>query len=120
MKPSVFLVLLIVCASGFAQQIPLTVYAPRNGALFAGANSVYQDGEGWMWFTSTYDVVRYDGNVFKAIPLANGVEMEFCYGVFEAGEDIIVLAHPRLLRVEADSLKYFDGPEDVSDVVDQK
>lgn len=88
-----------------AQQLPVTNYSPSNGALFAGANSIHQDKHGWMWFTSSYDVVRYDGHEFRIIPLATGVKMDFCYRILELNEELWVLSNPYPLKIAGDSLQ---------------
>lgn len=88
-----------------AQQLPLTVFAPRNGALFSGANSIFQDSQGWMWFTTTYDVLRYDGHIFKTYRPSAGTKMNFCYRVLEVDKEIWVLADPYPLKVVGDSLQ---------------
>ncbi len=88
-----------------AQQLPVTVFAPRNGALFSGANSIFQDSRGWMWFTTTYDVLRYDGHIFKTYRPSAGTKMNFCHRVLEAGKEIWVLADPYPLKVVGDSLQ---------------
>lgn len=110
MKTFSALSLFLVINNCLSQQLPVTVYAPRNGALFAGANSICQDRQGWMWFTSSYDVVRYDGYEFKVYPLAAGVEVNFYYSIFEAGDEIWVMALPYPLKIVGDSLQRLDVP----------
>lgn len=89
----------------------MTVYTPQNGALFSGANSVFQDHTGWMWFTNSYDVVRYDGHRFRIYPPVANCKMDYCYGIHEVANELWIMASPQHLKVSGDSLVPLVFPE---------
>lgn len=101
--------------AAMAQQLPVTVFTPRNGVLFSGANSIFQDSQGWMWFTSTYDVIRYDGHTFRTFLPAAGTKKNFCYRVLEVDKEIWVLADPYPLKISGDLLQPL-GLKDIQEI----
>lgn len=105
---SAVLILIFFCTGlssvSIAQHLPVTVYKPRNGAMVNGAIHMFQDKTGWMWFTTGYNVVRYDGNSFKIYEPSKNTKLNFCYQVLQVGHDIWVLSNPYPLKVSGDSL----------------
>jgi signal transduction histidine kinase/ligand-binding sensor domain-containing protein len=100
-----FLFLAIAIQQAEGQQLQITNYSSKEGVPVYGANSIFQDSKGWMWFTTGYEVMKYDGHRFRAFPLAVHTIMNFCYKVLEVDNEIWILAAPYTLRVSGDSLR---------------
>ncbi|MBC7874666.1 MAG: hypothetical protein H7Y01_11745, partial [Ferruginibacter sp.] len=94
-----------VLHDGGAQQLQITTYSSREGVPAYGFNSIFQDSKGWIWLTSGYEVMRYDGHRFKTYYPAANTKMDFCFKVIEINREIWVIAYPSLLRVSEDSLR---------------
>lgn len=118
---SCYFILLLIHHFGivFSQQLPIQNYAAECGALVGGANSLYRDSIGWMWMTTTYDVIRYDGDQFRIIPLAKGTKMDFCYEILDIGGKLCVLATPNILTIQNDSLVEFKAHGEIPNITTQ-
>lgn len=73
-----------------------------------GANSVFQDKQGWLWFTDGYHVIRYDGYRFKKYYPQKKYRLEFSFQVLQVGKDIWALSYPYSFKVQGDSLTAID------------
>ncbi len=90
-----------------SQQLQVTNYSQKGVPVY-GVNSIFQDSKGWMWFTSGYEVIRYDGYQFKTLYPAAGNSMNFCFQVYEVEGELWVNADPYLLKIRDDSLYRFE------------
>ncbi len=114
-----FFIVVAVCYSPdvIAQRLPIKIYSPRTGAPVNGANSIFQDGNGWMWFTNGYEVMRYDGYRFKSFLPASRFKMEYASHVMNVNGETWVAANPYPLKVVGDSLEALDTPFRDLDIV---
>src|SRR6185436_17322988 len=103
---------------GKAQQLQITTYTSKEGVPVYGVNSIFQDSKGWMWFTTGYEVIKYDGYRFRVIPLAVNTPMDFCYRIREVNKQIWVFSAPFVLKVSGDSLRNVEDRVEPSEVDD--
>lgn len=104
MKVVLILAILLPVSLLTSQELTVIPYKPQNGTLLSGANAILQDDQGWMWFTSGYEVVRYDGHEFVVYPPKHGHQMDFCFNLLQVRDEIWVVADPYLMYVDGDSL----------------
>ena len=117
-KFSVYCLCFFVSAShSFSQQLQLTNYSSREGVPVYGTNSILQDGNGWMWFTSGYDVIRYDGSRFISYLPTSKTKMDYCFRVLEVDKEIWVVASPYLLKVSGDSMEKVDAEKNTPGIL---
>ena len=113
-----FLSVFLFLANGRAQQLQLTNYSPREGVPVYGVNSIFQDSKGWMWFTTGYEVMRYDGHRFRIWPRAANTPMNFCFRIREVNKEIWIMAAPYTLKVSGDSLRKVEYINNAGDAID--
>lgn len=109
MRSALLWILLLLHWRASAQHLPITSYGSPDGAPVIGANSIYQDRQGWLWFTDGYHVIRYDGYRFKNYYPQKKYRLEFSYQVMEIGNEIWALSYPHPFKVVGDSLVYLDS-----------
>jgi ligand-binding sensor domain-containing protein len=80
-------------------------YTTRFPVLANGVLQVFQDSQGWMWFVSGTQVLRYNGASMEVIAPAAVVKVDFCYQVLEVGGKIRINSSPYNLLVDGDSLR---------------
>ena len=102
----------------WSQQLQLTNYSPREGVPVYGVNSIFQDSKGWMWFTTGYEVMRYDGHRFRIWPRAANTPMNFCFRIREVNKEIWIMAAPYTLKVSGDSLRKVEYINNAGDAID--
>ncbi|MGZ8524363.1 MAG: ATP-binding protein [Chitinophagaceae bacterium] len=108
----------VIPQPGSAQQLQITSYSPREGVPVYGINSVFQDSKGWIWMTSGYEVMQYDGHRFRIWPRAANTQMNFCFRIREVNKEIWVMAAPHILKVSGDSLRRLEYINDTVEIAD--
>jgi ligand-binding sensor domain-containing protein len=99
---------LAIVTNASAQQLSVTNYSPKEGAPPLGGTYIFQDSNGWIWFTDGENVIKYDGIQFKIIPVSSSCRTEFVYRVFEVKNEIWAMATPQPVKVVGDSLYPLD------------
>jgi len=107
-KALLWIFLSLLSTESFTQHLPITLYSAQDGAPVIGANSVFQDKQGWLWFTDGYHVIRYDGYRFKKYYPQKKYRLEFTFQVLEIGKEIWALSYPYPFKVSGDSLVAID------------
>jgi len=107
-KALLWILLSLLSKKSFTQHLPITLYSSQDGAPVIGANSVFQDKQGWLWFTDGYHVIRYDGYRFKKYYPQKKYRLEFSFQVLEVGKEIWALTYPYPFKVMGDSLVAID------------
>lgn len=110
--------MVVIPQPGLAQQLQITSYSPREGVPVYGINSVFQDSKGWIWMTSGYEVMRYDGHRFRIWPRAVNTQMNFCFRIREVNKEIWIMAAPYILKVSGDSLRRVEYINDTVELTD--
>ncbi len=110
-------VLSFICRGISAQHLPVTLYSSQEGAPVIGANSIYQDKQGWLWFTDGYHLIRYDGYRFKNYFPQKKYRLEFCFQVLEVEKEIWLLSYPYPFKVQGDSLVSLDSSRKMPQLV---
>ena len=106
-----FLLWILLCLlsrESLAQHLPITLYSSEDGAPVIGANSVFQDKQGWLWFTDGFHVIRYDGHRFKKYYPQKKYRLEFSFQMLEVGGEIWAISYPYPMKVVGDSLAAID------------
>ena len=103
-----WIVLSLLSREATAQHLPITLYSSQDGAPVIGANSIFQDKQGWLWLTDGYHVIRYDGHRFKKYYPQKGYRLEFSFQVLEVGKEIWALSYPYSFKIVGDSLAPLD------------
>ena len=96
--------LVMYALTAFSQQLSITNYSAKEGAPPLGGTHVYQDSNGWLWFTDGENLIKYDGNQFKNIPASFSCKTEFVYRVFQVENEIWAMATPYVVKIKGDSL----------------
>jgi ligand-binding sensor domain-containing protein len=77
-----------------------------NGLISPGVYSVSQDSEGFLWFSTSIGLARYDGENFKYYGPKEGLEDNYAFGAFEDHEGVMWFRSfaPKIYHVENDSV----------------
>src|SRR5260370_3854688 len=88
----VCLVLLAVCASVHAEQLPLRTYTIADGLARDSVNWIMQDSLGFLWFCTSEGLSRFDGYAFTNYGVDQGLPSREVNYMIEAHDGVYWIA----------------------------
>src|SRR5262249_28280731 len=77
--------LLTVLVAAYAEQLPLKSFRTTDGLLSDTVNSIVQDSRGFLWFSTSFGLSRFDGYGFTHYTEKEGLSYPNCNGLAETG-----------------------------------
>src|SRR5262245_12702290 len=65
-----------------AEQLPTTVFSARDG-LHTLVRHIVVDSKGFLWFTGSEGLARFDGNGFRIFTEADGLPTSITFDILE-------------------------------------
>jgi ligand-binding sensor domain-containing protein len=75
--------LLLLTISAYAQELPIIKYTTQQGLGHAVVYRIYEDKNGFVWFSTDNGLTRFDGENFKNFSEADGLRSSFIFGLTE-------------------------------------
>lgn len=92
----------------YSQQYNFVNYTKDKGLPGNQVWSIYQDSKGYMWFSATAGLIKYNGNDYKIYNKANGLIEFFAHNVREDSKGNIWAGCPRgVSKIYGDSITNF-------------
>jgi signal transduction histidine kinase/ligand-binding sensor domain-containing protein len=118
-KPGLLFALILLWATGWAQQYPFVYYTPKDGLVNSRVSKIYQDSKGRLYFMTFGGLSVYDGARFRNFTSQNGLAADMVNDVVEAGEDSFLVATNinKLNMLVHGVIKTFPSPNQSSPII---
>lgn len=75
--------LLFIAGSVYAQELPIIKYTTQQGLGHSVVYRIFEDKNGFLWFSTDNGLTRFDGENFKNFSEADGLRSSFIFGLTE-------------------------------------
>jgi ligand-binding sensor domain-containing protein len=75
--------LFFLTLSAYAQELPIIKYTTQQGLGHAVVYRIFEDKNGFLWFSTDNGLTRFDGENFKNFSEADGLRSSFIFGLAE-------------------------------------